>query len=68
MSLTDSRGLSKFKCIHETNDCKKMHNGFNAEAEMNSNDSGEGDDSDEKSSFYSGKFFFTGMFKAFFWP
>lgn len=58
MSLSiGSRVISKFKSIHETNECEKMLHDFNAEVKTNSNDSGEGYDSDKISSFYSGMFF-----------
>lgn len=50
----------KFKSIHETNECENMqtHDDFNDQADTNSDDSEEGDDSDEISTFYSGESFF----------
>lgn len=48
--------LSKFKSIHETNKCKNTQtNDFNGDAQANSDDSQDEDDSEEISSFYSGK-------------
>lgn len=51
LSADPRDNLPKLKAIHEINGWKKSHD----ETETNSDDSAGGDDSDDISSFYSGK-------------
>lgn len=53
LSADPRENLSKFKAIHEINGWKKSQT--HDETETNSDDSAGGDDSDDISSFYSGK-------------